>query len=218
VQYEHDWPGAEHAYRRALELDPTSARASQWFGLLLGIQGRFEEGIAQLRRAQSLEPAVPAFSALIGMLMIYQRRYDDAIGQLQLTLEADPDLPTTNTYLAAAFLRRGEYDKAKEYLGRLKSLAPGSQGYLGQLHALSGRRTDALQEIERLLELSKQRYVSAYDIATIYASLGEVDATFEWLARAFEERSQLIGWLRWDAVFDGIRADVRYAEMAGRLP
>lgn len=218
VQYEQDWSGAELAYRRALELDPTSARASQWFALLLAVQGRFDEGIAQLRRAQALEPAVPAYSALIGMLMIYQRRYDDAIGQLQLTLEADPGLPTANTYLAAAYLRRGDYEKASEYLARVKSLTPGSLGYLGQIHALSGRRAEALREIERLLELSKQRYVSAYDIATIYASLGEVDQTFEWLGRAFEERSQLICWLRWDAVFDGIRADARYRQMLGRLP
>ena len=98
------------------------------------------------------------------------------------------------------------------------SPAPGSQAYVGQIHALSGRRVAALQEVERLLDLSKQRYVSAYDIATIYAALGETDKTFEWLERAFDERSTLIGWLRWDAVFDGIRSDARYAAMARRLP
>ncbi|MDP9197598.1 MAG: hypothetical protein M3O07_00065 [Pseudomonadota bacterium] len=58
----------------------------------------------------------------------------------------------------------------------------------------------------------------AYDIATIYAALGETDETFDWLARAFEERSQLIGWLQWDAVFDGIRTDARYAPLVKRLP
>ena len=218
VQYEHDWSGAERAYRRAIELNPTFPRAPQWYGLLLGCQGRFDEGIAQLRRAQELEPAQPIYSALIGMVLMYQRRYDDAIEQLQLTLEMDPNFPTTNTYLAVAYLRRGEYDKAMEHLGRAKSLAPGSQGYVGQIHALSGRRAAALQEIERLVALSKQRYVSAYDIATIYAALGETDKTFEWLERAFEERSQLIGWLRWDAVFDDIRSDARYAALARRLP
>ena len=40
----------------------------------------------------------------------------------------------------------------------------------------------------------------------------------KWLDRAFEERSQLIGWLRWDAVFDGIRSDARYAVLASHLP
>jgi tetratricopeptide (TPR) repeat protein len=171
-----------------------------------------------LRRAQELEPAQPIYAALIGMVLMYQRRYDDAIEQLQLTLQMDPNFPTTNTYLAAAYLRRGDYEKAMGYLGHARSLAPGSQGYAGQIYALSGRRAAALQEIERLRALSKQRYVSAYDIATIYAALGQNDETFEWLDRAFEERSPLIGWLRWDAVFDGIRADARYVALARRVP
>ncbi len=218
MQYEHDWSGAERAYRRAIELSPTFPRGPQWYGLLLGCQGRFEESIAQLRRSQELEPAQPIYSALIGMVLMYQRRYDDAIEQLQLTLEMDPNFPTVNTYLAAAYLRHGDYERAMEHLARARTLAPGSQGYLGQIHALSGRRAAALQEIERLMALSKQRYVSAYDIATIYAALGEADKTFEWLDRAFEERSPLIAWLRWDAVFDGIRSDARYAALATRLP
>jgi DNA-binding winged helix-turn-helix (wHTH) protein/TolB-like protein/Tfp pilus assembly protein PilF len=217
VQYEHDWVGAARAYRRAIELNPNYARAQAWYGLYLALGGRFDEGIAQLRTAQALEPSQPVYSALIGMVLIYQRRYDEAIEQLQSTLEMDPNFPTTNTYLAMAHLRRGEYDKAMEHMGRMKSPAPGSAAYRGQIFALSGRRAEALQELERLVAMSKERYVPAYDIATIYAALGNADKTFEWLARAFEERSQLIGWLLWDPVFDDIRSDPRYTPLARRL-
>ncbi|HEX5764113.1 MAG TPA: hypothetical protein VFY27_00990 [Woeseiaceae bacterium] len=56
-----------------------------------------------------------------------------------------------------------------------------------------------------------------YDISTIYAALGDVDETFSWLERALEERSQLIGWLPWDPVFDGIRSDPRYDNLVRRL-
>ena len=66
--------------------------------------------------------------------------------------------------------------------------------------------------------MSRQRYVPAYDIATIYAALGMKDETFEWLARAFEDRSQLIAWLAWDPLFDGIRDDPRYPPLFDRLP
>ena len=99
-----------------------------------------------------------------------------------------------------------------------RSHTPGSGAYLGQILALSGQRDKAALELERLLADSKQRYVPAYDIATIHASLGNVDQTFEWLERAFDERSQLIHWLPWDAVFDGIRDDARYAPLVARLP
>ncbi|MGH8242231.1 MAG: winged helix-turn-helix domain-containing protein [Steroidobacteraceae bacterium] len=218
VQYEHDWSGAERAYQRAIELNPNHSWTRAYYGIYLATCGRFDEGILQLRHAQALEPAQAGFSALIGMLLVYQRRYAAAIGQLESTLETDPAFPTTNTYLAFAHLRRGDYDKAASYLARVKAPAPGSGAYRGQLLALSGRPDEALQELDGLLAMSRQRYVPAYDIATIYAALGMKDETFEWLARAFEDRSQLIAWLAWDALFDGIRDDPRYAPLFERLP
>jgi hypothetical protein len=72
-------------------------------------------------------------------------------------------------------------------------------------------------EAERLITESAHRYVSAYDIATIFAVLKDDDRALLWLERAFEERSQLIGWLPWDGVFDGIRQDPRYLELLQRL-
>jgi DNA-binding winged helix-turn-helix (wHTH) protein/TolB-like protein/Flp pilus assembly protein TadD len=218
VQYEHDWAGAMRAYRRAIELNPNYSYTHMFLGLHLATRGRFDDGISELRAAQALEPAQPIFSALIGMLLTYQRRYDAAIEQLESTLEMNPDFPTTNTYLALAYLRRGDYGKAQDHLGRTKSAAPGSGAYRGQIFALSGRRQEAERELEGLLASSRQRYVPAYDIATIYASLGNADQTFAWLERGFEERSQLIHWLPWDAVFDEMRNDPRYAPLAARLP
>jgi len=156
-------------------------------------------------------------SALVGMVQVYQRRYDEAIAQLDKTLEMDPRLPTAHTYLAFAYLRRGDYDRAARHLSLVTTPTPGSYGYTGQIEALSGRRSAARAEIERLIRLSRSQYVPAYDIATIHAALGETDQTFAWLERAFEDRSTLIVWLPWDPVFDGMRTDPRYEEMAARL-
>ncbi|MEX2126022.1 MAG: winged helix-turn-helix domain-containing protein [Woeseia sp.] len=217
VQYEHDWSGAELAYTRAIELNPNYAPARQWFGLYLSLSGRFGEGLEQMYYAQSLEPSSPLYPAMIGMLLTYQRRYDEAIEQLEKTLEMEPGLATARTYLAMAYLRQGEYDLAMQHLGESSSLTPGSAAYLGQIYALSGRRSDAEAEIEQLTAESQRRYVSAYDISTIYAGLGKSDETFAWLERALDERSQLIGWVPWDPVFDGIRSDPRYPEVVRRL-
>lgn len=218
VQYEHDWVGAERAYRRALELNPIDPRAHGFYGIFLGTCGRFDEGIERLKHARTLEPANAAYSALIGMLLVYQRRYDEAVDQLETSLQMDAGFPPTITYLAFAYLRRGDYEKAATYLDKLRAPAPGSGAYRAQLLALSGRRAAALQELEGLLAMSHERYVPAYEIATIYAALGEKDETFRWLERAFEDRSTLIAWLAWDAVFDGIRDDPRYRPLYEKLP
>jgi TolB-like protein/DNA-binding winged helix-turn-helix (wHTH) protein/Flp pilus assembly protein TadD len=217
AQYEHDWPGAELAYTHAIELSPNYAPAHQWLGLYRSFSGRFDEGLERMHDAQTLEPSSPLYGAMIGMLLIYQRRYDEAIEHLEKTLELDPSLATARTFLAVAYMRRGEYDIALQHLGQASSLTPGSAAYRGQAHALAGRRSEAEAEIEQLIAESQQRYVSAYDIATIHATLGDTDETFAWLDRAFDERSQLIAWLPWDPVFDGIRSDPRYPAIAGRL-
>lgn len=217
AQYEHDWAGAERAYQRAIQLNPGCAPAWQWRGIYLGYSGRFAEGIDQLRKAQTLDPATPGYSALIGMLLNYQRRYDEAIQQLTQTLEMNPDLPTAHTYLAVAYLRSGRYTEALDHLDRVRSPTPGLDGYRGQAYAFSARRAEAQAEVSRLVAQSKQRYVSAYDIATIHAALGDRDQLFAWLDRALIERSQLIAWLPWDAVFDGIRDDARYSALVQRL-
>ncbi|MFQ6114572.1 MAG: hypothetical protein ACE5NG_10890, partial [bacterium] len=50
-----DWdrPGAEQAYRRALELNPNLALARAHYGWSLEIDGRVEEALAELNRARS---------------------------------------------------------------------------------------------------------------------------------------------------------------------
>jgi tetratricopeptide (TPR) repeat protein len=116
-----------------------------------------------------------------------------------------------------AYMYRGEYDRAIEHLSRTSSVTPGSAGHLGQIYAFSGKRAEALAEIDRLIDLSKSHNVAAHDIASIYAALGDADNTFLWLDRAFEDRSQLLGWIRWNPAFDSVRGDPRYAEFMRRL-
>lgn len=57
----------------------------------------------------------------------------------------------------------------------------------------------------------------AYDIALVYASLGENDRAFEWLAKALAERSMFVVHLAWDARLGPLRTHPRFAELVQRL-
>jgi hypothetical protein len=59
--------------------------------------------------------------------------------------------------------------------------------------------------------------VPAHDIAAIYAALGDADRAFEFLERAIDDRSQVLGWVRFNPVFDALRDDPRYAAFVRRL-
>jgi hypothetical protein len=65
--------------------------------------------------------------------------------------------------------------------------------------------------------LSKERYVAAYDIALIYAALGDTENTFMWLDRAVEDRSTLMVFLAQDPMFDALHADARFARLVQRI-
>jgi hypothetical protein len=94
---------------------------------------------------------------------------------------------------------------------------PGSFGDVGQALALLGRPDEARAELARLMQLATSRYVPALDIATIYASLEDRDNTFQWLERAFADRSTNIAFLEYDPSFDAMRDDARFAALVERI-
>ncbi len=94
---------------------------------------------------------------------------------------------------------------------------PGSNAHRAQALALSGRREAALAELDRVLKLSKERYVAAYDVALIYAALADTENAFLWLDRAIEDRSTQLNFLAQDPMFDMLHADPRFASLVERI-
>jgi len=87
---------------------------------------------------------------------------------------------------------------------------------LGHAYAASGKKAEA-QRILGELDQQKQRYVSPYTIATIYAGLGEKDQAFKWLEKAFEERDIWLMNLKVDPVLKNLRSDQRFANLLQRI-
>ena len=54
-------------------------------------------------------------------------------------------------------------------------------------------------------------------IAGIYAAMGHKNEAFEWLQKAYDDRSVSLVYLRIDPVFKPLQSDPRFAELLGRL-
>ena len=88
---------------------------------------------------------------------------------------------------------------------------------LAHAYAVSGQRSKALQTLNELQAMSKRGYVSSFDIAVVYLGLGDLPKAFEWLDKAYAERSGWLVYLNQDPRFDGVRSDGRFQELLRRV-
>ncbi len=220
LSYDWDWAGAEREFKRALALNPGYATGHQWYALYLSAMGRQADAMAEIKRARELDPLSLAIYATAAQLSIFARQYDQAIQQCQKALELDPDSVLAHYNLGRAYEEKGMYAEAITVFRKGKALPGGVPGLtmaLGHAYALSGNRGEAQKAMQELIDLSKQRYVPALYVAAIYAALGEKDQGFQWLNKAYNERSDYVVYLRRDPMSDPGRSDPRFQDMMHRI-
>ena len=116
--------------------------------------------------------------------------------------------------------RKKMYQKAIAEFKKAKIISKGVTMYLaslGHAYALSGKRNEALKILNELLKLSKQQYVSSYEIAVVYTGLGEKEKAFEWLKEAFEQHDGWLGLLSIDPRLDDLRSDPRFVTILKKM-
>jgi tetratricopeptide (TPR) repeat protein len=212
--YEFNWPEAEAYFRRALEENPNYSIARYWYGIFaLAPQGRLDEALREAKKGRELDPLSPAPSSAVGMMICYQRDYDRAIKELQKTLDLDPNFAVGNLYLGKIYCEQGRTAEGIAALQNARNVmgdSPFLIGMIGYYLAAGGDREEALKLLDHLKNLATQKYVPAQPFALIYSGLGEDDLAFEWLDKAYEERSSLLIWLKVDPTFDKLRSNPRF--------
>jgi len=217
LEYDRDWDGAASDFARAIALDPSHAEAHLRWGVLLGMRGELDRGLEELKQAQQLEPLLTLPKTRAGSLLYFAHRYDEALAQTTESLALDDRPGIAHALLGRIYLRMASYDLALAEFAKNPGPTPGSFGDLGQALALSGRRAEALAELDRVLKLSTQRYVPAGDIASIYASLGNSENALIWLDRALQQRAPVLGFLAQNPAFDQLHGDPRFAAIVDRI-
>jgi tetratricopeptide (TPR) repeat protein len=179
---------------------------------------RFDEAIAEARRAQELEPLSFISNLHLGWILYLAGRNDEAIEHCNKLLEVDPNFFPAHRYLGLAYEQKGMYPEAISEFEKGVKLAgcPLIIALLGHAHAAAGNKAEARRVLAEL-EQQKQKYVSPYTVAAIYAGLGEKDQAFKWLEKAYSERDIWLMNLRVDPVFKNLRSDGRFADLLRRL-
>jgi serine/threonine-protein kinase len=215
-----DWPGAEREYQAALRCNPNYSTGRHWHACYLADLGRHAEALAEIRRARDLDPSSLIINGWLALILGYGGRTGEALRQAQATVRMDPGFAVGHFFLGTVYEMRGEYRQAARAFAKAVELERDSVTYLtalGSAEALAGRHDEARRILAELTARAKNRYVSPYGIASIYAGLGDKDAAFRWLERAFAERDAGLGNLQIDPNWEPLRSDRRFQELVRRM-
>jgi TolB-like protein/DNA-binding winged helix-turn-helix (wHTH) protein/Tfp pilus assembly protein PilF len=218
--YEWDWAGAEAAFRRAIDLNPSYPTSHHWYAHLLRALGRFDEAVAEMGRARDIDPHSLIISGNLGSALFYAGRHREAAEQYRRTLALDAAFVPGHWGLSRALLPLGRREEAVAAAERAVDLSGGDATYLAHLawlYSAGGQPQRARALLERMRALAAQRYVSAYDMALVHAGLGDAEAAFAALEGAYAVRETGLRQLRVDERLAGVRGDVRFEELARRI-
>jgi TolB-like protein/class 3 adenylate cyclase/tetratricopeptide (TPR) repeat protein len=223
--YSWDFAGGEAELRRALEIDPSDATAHQWFSENLAyVGGRPQEAIDEANRARQLDPLSPIIGVVQGIAYFSARQFGKAIEICNKLIADNPTFSPAHLWLANSYWGEHRYPQAIQEWKTASQLS-GNRNDAEFAIALdvgfrSGGWPSALRKgIEASLGQRKARtgYVYPYDIAKLYADLGDMDHAFEWLNTAYQEHGTGLIGLRTDFMFDSLRSDPRYAELVRKI-
>ncbi|MFC1502572.1 protein kinase [bacterium] len=218
--YDWDWTAAEKEFKRAVELDPRYALNHMWYALFLSWMGRFEEAMEHNKRALELEPVSLIINACSAQVHYSNRQYGEAITQGVRAIELDPNFLLSYWHLSFGYIGKGMWKESIAALEKavvLSGESPFVLGVIGHVYAKSGQKLKAQKVLSRLKEISKSKYNSPINEAIIFLGLDEKDKMFEYMEKAYNERSFTITSLKFLPLYDSIRKDPRYLELLKKL-
>lgn len=182
--------------------------------------GRHDEAVAEINRAKKISPKSPVIATAVANVYFLARRFDEAISECHRALELDPGSVAAHVVLRWAYEQKGMCEEAVSTYEQESVFAgdtPTTRAKQAHVLAACGRADEAREVLRELLARSEeQQRVTGYEIAVIYALLGDLDNAFHWLAEAESEHAVGFTFAGVDPHLDNLRADPRFVELLRR--
>jgi DNA-binding winged helix-turn-helix (wHTH) protein/tetratricopeptide (TPR) repeat protein len=215
-----NWPAAEMSIKSAIRLNPNNADAHQRHSIYLTAMGRFDEALAAAKVAQNTDPFSFVMSTQLGVIYHFMGRNEEAIKYCDEVIEMDPGFAIAYGIKGIICAQIGRYEKAIAMLKKTDQLLGGdteARALLGYAYGMWGKRVEALNVVQDLLSQAKHKYIPPILLSYVYLGLKEKDKAFEWLEKAYRERSYSLMNLKVDPIYDSLRSDLRFTNMLQRL-
>lgn len=211
---EDNFDEADMEFRRALELNSSYAPAHLRYGYFLFAKANLEQAVFEMNRAVELDPVSPVSHVALGYLLLMSRDFNGALRENLKVLELQPDQTVARTNLAETYIQARRFNEAQAELDKLDKTDPPVANELIYLYAVSGQAPRALKQLSES-QRAAHAVFSSYDLAVIYAALGDRDAAFHHL-QSESPGPMLTAMLKFDLRLDPLRSDSRFAELIER--
>lgn len=208
-----DWSKAEYHLSRSLELNPNSAKALAWFGIVRFTESRFEEGLDFARRAIELDPLTPYNHHNLGWGLYFARRFDESVAQYQQMTSDFPNYGLGYYGLSKGMRIQGRIEEAGQAVKKAKKIF-GETNFVklseAETLALAGDHEQVRKILQELQEIAPRRFVSPYHFALVYCQLGDLEKALTALEKSLEIQDPWLNWIGVEAVFDPLRGEERF--------
>ncbi|HEY6118996.1 MAG TPA: protein kinase [Pyrinomonadaceae bacterium] len=207
----------DHELQRAIELSPSLAMAHFYLGNSLNRQGRLDEALEEYLKARELDPLSSIIGRNVAIIYYFKRDYVRALELLRQANELGP--PFSTTWEIGVYIQNRLFDEALAELEKNKRERKKDPILIfdtGMIYAAQRRRTEALQVIQELEEMSGTNLSQAHYIAKIYAALDEKELALSWLERGLAAGA-IGAFYKDEPVWDPIRSDPRFADLLRRM-
>lgn len=214
---DRDWNAAEQAFNQALALAPSYSCALEDRAPFLALMGRSADALADVEKSKQVDP-----TTAVELQVYFQLRdWNHLIEAGLQESSANPAEWTSHSYIGAGLEGTGKLPEAIAEFQKAVDLSSGNLdavAFLGHAYAIVGNRIAAEKILRKLLQESKTGKASPYDLATLYAGLGDKDRAFEFLEKSYREKPIDLSWnLKPDPRLDNLRSDPRFQNLLFRL-
>jgi len=217
-----NWDTAEKHYKRALQLNPAYLPAHISYGFhLLTAQARSAEARAQFAYAGSQMTKSVAVIACEALAAYFARRYDSAAEQAVILKNRFPAYAAADEILAEIYISKNEPARAITLLQMSRPALEDSRilkdVMLGIAFARMGQKHKALLRLEKIKKSERPGFNLSYQVAALYAALGNMDGAFRCLDESYASRQTSILFLNVDPLMDPLRSQPQFRDMVAKL-
>jgi TolB-like protein/Tfp pilus assembly protein PilF len=217
-----DWDrvAAEREFLRAIELNRNYPTAHQWYSRFLRGVGRTDEAFQEIKRAEELDPLSLVIINNVAENYVDRRDLNSATRECQRMIDLDPNFWAAHQTLGIVLVKQSRYADALAEAQKsiqFSNRSNASLALLGHVYGKLGRRSEAETIIKELETRYNAKQADGRDLAVLYAGLDDRDKAFEWLQKAFENRSVFLVFLKLEPLMESLRSDPRWNELEGRV-